>query len=288
MNKINRSLYFHKIDSDGNIINNAKRSKIIEPWRGAVDDIINTYSANFKDKILSIYLRGSVACKRAIEYISDIDFMVIVRQEFNDDNLSIAQSMGDDLKSKYQFVTAVSFDIINYKEMFLDQLPCHFNAAFTIQTQGVLLYGQDLAKRLRKFQPDILTACYIASDLQSIYNNLINILQNTRPPAIDLFELCRWIMKLILRNLFLSLMPTEKRYTRDLYSSYHIASRHYPHYSAELYRILELAIAPTQDRNTILLILQTTGSWVAQEIERRYKTIDFTIDNRKYLQDSLY
>ena len=66
------------IDKEGYLINPASEDKLQEQWKPAIDDLVEAYKENHGEHLESIYVRGSVAKGKAIDYVSDIDVFAYV------------------------------------------------------------------------------------------------------------------------------------------------------------------------------------------------------------------
>lgn len=67
------------VDGEGYLINPCRSELIVSPWAEVVEDVKKAYLHYLPEKIHSLYVRGSVAKGKAIEEVSDIDMIVVVR-----------------------------------------------------------------------------------------------------------------------------------------------------------------------------------------------------------------
>lgn len=251
--KIGRLL---KTDTDGYIISESNADKISSPWKEAVLEIKNAYLQHLDGVVHSIYVRGTVSRGEAIEGISDIDTFAVITRKREEIDRSWVKETRKALEQKFSFSTGVEFDFIVYDELFDgDNL---FDDRFTIKTQSACLYGDDLGQKIPPFRADMQTASHF-------YRNLKKVLENAKkgiadnPDQEDVKAWCRWVMKRIIRAGFILVMDKEQAFTRDLYPSYELFSKHFPEQEPKMKKALDWAINPTYNAVEIANFLDDFG-----------------------------
>ena len=265
--KIGRLL---KTDKDGFIVSKSSADKIVSPWKEAVEEIKQTYLSHLGDIVHSIYVRGTVSRGEAIEGISDIDTFAVVTNKLEDIDRSWVKEVRKKLEQKYKFSTGIEIDFISHDELFDgDEL---FNDRFTIKTQSACIYGEDLAQKIEPFCTDLKTASHFHRNLEKVMENAKKGIANNSDKE-DVKEWCRWVMKRIIRAGFVLVMDEEQIFTRDLYPSYELFSRHFPEQESKMKMALDFAINPTDDVAKLTEFLDTFGNWVADEVEKNFSNI---------------
>lgn len=102
--------------------------------------------------------------------------------------------------------------------------------------------------------------------LEKRIDQTVEALKNTNNPT-RTQQSCTWIMKRIVRTGCELVMERSQKYTRDLYPCYELFAEYYPEKSDDMYRVLELAINPTKDKQEIIDALENFGDWIAQEVK---------------------
>lgn len=262
--KIGRLL---KTDKDGFIISESSADKIASPWKEAVEEVKNAYLQNLGDVVHSIYVRGTVSRGEAIEGISDIDTFAVITKKPEEVDRSWVRETRKALDAKLNFSTGVEFAHISLDELFDgDEL---FNDRFTIKTQSVCVYGEDLAQRIEPFRADIQTASHFHRNLDKVLENAKKGIVNN-PDKEDIKEWCRWVMKRIIRAGFILVMDKEQAFTRDLYPSYELFSKHFPEQEPKMKMALDLAINPVDDVEALNYFLDDFGVWVRGQVEAKF------------------
>lgn len=71
----------YKIDKNGFVVNEARLEKVQPYYRKILKEINKLYNDKLDDNLLSIYIRGSVSVGKAKQGISDIDSVVVTKEE---------------------------------------------------------------------------------------------------------------------------------------------------------------------------------------------------------------
>lgn len=265
--KIGRLL---KTDKEGFIVSESSADKIMSPWREAVEEIKGVYLQHLGDIVQSIYVRGTVSRGEAIEGISDIDTFAVITKKLEEIDRSWVKEVRKTLEQKYIFSTGVEINFISHDELFDgDEL---FNDKFTIKTQSACIYGEDLGQKISPFRADIKTASHFHGNLKKVLENTKRGIANN-PDKKDIKERCRWVMKRIIRAGFVLVMDKEQTFTRDLYPSYELFSRHYPEQEPKMKMALELAVNPIDNVTILTNFLDDFGVWMEGQIEHKFTSI---------------
>lgn len=265
--KIGRLL---KTDKNGFIISESSTDKIASPWKEVIEEIKNAYLQHLGDTLHSIYVRGTVSRGEAIEGISDIDTFAVILKKPEEIDHSWVKETRKALEQKYNFLTGVEIDFISYDELFDgDEL---FNDRFTIKTQSACVYGEDLAQKISPFRADIKTASHFYGNLKKVLENAKKGVANN-PHSEDIKEWCRWVMKRIIRAGFVLVMDKEQAFTRDLYPSYELFSKHFPEQESKMKMALDFAINPTDNAGELANFIDDFGVWMEEQVERKFASI---------------
>jgi len=264
MSEIKNIGAFLEIDADGYIINPASLEKIQEKWFKPLEEAKEEYMARFGTALHSLYLRGSVPKGQGIDEISDLDTFAVVDLSEDEIDISWWKEINDRIKEKYPFVEGVEIVAIP-----ISQLSESKGDQIMIKTQSICLYGTDLASTIAPFKPGFETTQHIQSIEKKVENTLFWLQEDKSEEKVA--KKCAWIMKQLLRSGFELVMERSGKYTRDLYPCYETFSEFYPEKKDEMYKVLELAISPSADKQVIQKVVSGIGQWVADEAERYLK-----------------
>lgn len=255
-----------KTDANGYLVNESSPAKVKPPWDAAVAYAKQTYLDHFTDFVHSIYLVGSVSRGMGIKGVSDIDTFAVLyntKEDLAQFDQSWMPDVQRDFRLKFPFATHLDLNIVPLQDV-MHGREMHYG----IKVRGFCLYGEDLAPRIPPFKPDIDLACYLQPPLLEMLIDFEIDLEITDDPH-ERVNLCRSMLKWIVRCGMLLVIERERAHTLDLYPSYVAFSKHYPHQEAHMRRILELAINPVSNVEQYWPFIRTFGEWLDEEMIRR-------------------
>lgn len=258
---------YFELDSRGYIINPTSIEKIQSKWLPAVQDVVEVYKKVLGNKLINIYIRGSVAKGQAVDGVSDLDTYCFIENpntESIEEYKAVLNIYREEIDKyeeiielKYRFIADIEFQVhpkkrINKEIIMLSQSVCVYGEPFQIPK---LKPGKELASHSPGFER-FLTGL----------DDFFNI--ETLPERNKLK--CAWVMKRFLRTGFEICMERSNRYTRDLYKCYETFIEYYPEKEPQMREILELALNPTSDKQKIKQIADSFGPWLQKEINTNF------------------
>lgn len=245
---------YFKVDAEGYLVNPASKDKIQDKWRPLVDDLVELYKSHFGEKLVSVYLRGSVSKGEAVEGVSDVDSWCYINTLRDQVDMEGFYKKRELLLEKYPFCNGIESEI--------DPDSCIPEDQFWI-AQAVLLYGQDVQNQKFKIGKEIM---FHSKDPERITKRLVGMLARGDDEYIRKSS-CTWLCKQILRAVMELCFERSQRYSRDLYRCWETFSEYYPDKSDELRHVLHLALNPTSDKQEILELEQKWTKWIIEEKE---------------------
>lgn len=242
---------YFDVDDQGYIVNPASLDKIQKEWRLILDAIVTSHKENFKDKLVAVYVRGSVAKGEAIEEISDVDSFAYVDIPQEDIDRTQTKKSVKEIHRQFPFVQSI--------EMEVDSITSAPDDQFWIG-QSALVYGRDLQTKRFKIGRDIIFHLEYPDKTPAVQNKLA---KGMRPE-----EVCVWLCKQILRSGIELCYERSGRYSRDIYRCFETFSEYYPEKSVDMKQVLFLALNPTSDESEILKISQDWAEWLSTEKTR--------------------
>ncbi|MFB2876512.1 nucleotidyltransferase [Floridanema aerugineum] len=253
-------------DSQGFIINPCSFEKISPPWTEIIADLKTAYREIFGKKLHSIYLRGSVPRGKAISRVSDLDSLAVISGNLEKSELTKIQLACRKIKHQYPFCKNVDFLCVSYREI----IESESILKMLIKTQSLCICGEDITLVFPNYKPGIEMVSHafeLAEDLKILQDELQCLGNNNIFYSKFIKDRCAWIMKRIVRTGLELVMLREQVYTRDLYPSYLLFSKHYPNQQRYMRKALELAINPSDNLAGLLIFLREFGSWLVEEID---------------------
>lgn len=273
MNPINIKEHgrFFQQNSLGELLNDCAITNLKSPWLELVETWKKGCLTIFDSGVVSIYLRGSIPRGLAIEGFSDLDGIVIVRENFvNDDTLEncLAQ-FHQQLRSQFSFCPNIETQIISEKEIF------DYSSGWGIllKIQGLCIWGVDYESQLPPVSLGLDLVSYSFSLAQDINSVCQWMRQNSFAQNRDVNTIknkCSWLCRRIVRSGFELVMKKENVYTRDLYLNYVVFARYFPERQQDMNRALFLAINPSGNRAGLLVFWGEFGTWLTEKIEMEF------------------
>ncbi len=232
---------YFEVDEDGYLINPASLDKVQEKWKPLIDGVVEINKSHYGEKLINIFVRGSVAKGEAVEGISDIDFIIYVdlsQDEIKNNWVDEVESM---LVNKYPFVCGVELGASSVSEMEED---------YWLLIQSLLVYGKNIELPKMKPGKDMIRHLSFLEKRMSWFDGKLKGVDSESETK----KACEWLMKNTLRCGFELTMERSKRYTRDLYLCYKDFSEYYPEKEALMREVLDLALNPISDIEKILEI----------------------------------
>ncbi|KPQ40410.1 MAG: hypothetical protein HLUCCO16_03110 [Phormidium sp. OSCR] len=267
------------VDEQGYLVRRTSLDKIVDPWRSLVDDVAAAYVMAWPNRVMGVYIRGSVAAGQAILNISDVDSLAVVYGDHRECDRRWFKKLNQQILNHYPFCCGVEFSVISGDRLLNFTDHSYDSLRVLIATQSVCVWGQDLVERLPKVRPD-MTCIHHSFDLEADLNQLIEDLLDLPPNPSDRLQqqvyvrkLCQWSMKRIVRSGFEIVMERDRCFTRDLYPCYERFSYYYPQQQSSMWQALNWAINPIDSPESIIEFLHQFGGWLVAEIERRYPLI---------------
>jgi len=251
------------IDRDGFIVGEASAAKFQEKWKPAIEEVIAAYLENFGDKLVSVYVRGSVARGAAIDEISDLDTRAIVSIPKEQIDVKWGKEFNKEITKKYPFIKGVQISASTPEQAVNRKMGLHV----ILKTQAVCVYGKDITESIPGIKPNQEAAQHFRN-IQNELQTTIDFLGNGKGTNVQNKDRCSWIMKRVLRTGFELVMEREQKYTRDLYPCYESFTKYYAEKKDSMYKTLELAINPTDEPKIIIPILKDWLYFMPKEIQK--------------------
>ena len=249
-----------KTDKNGFIIKKASLEKIKNPWKRAIDFLVEKYVEYFGDKIHSIYLRGSVPMGTSIEGVSDIDSFILINEKIDKEKINKIREM---FFEKFKFVKKLECQVLDLNEVL--NFGNFFWWRFAIKTQSVCVYGENISDKISGFKINKGLYNKIKYNLSRDINQAKDKIGKNKDDGDFVKEVCTWIMKRVLRQAFLIVMEKENVFTRDLYFCNKIFLKYFPSRKEDAEMTLELSIYPTSNIKKINGILDNFGLWIIEK-----------------------
>ena len=256
----------------GYFLNLCSIEKISPPWSEAVAWVKELYLEKFPGLIHSIYLRGSVPRGEAIEGVSDIDSLAVIKGDPGQYPYQWVPGAIEKFKKQFPFSAYVEFDFLPLEGLL--EKSEYYSSRFILKSLSACIYGEDLAKKIPRFGPTLEIAFSLYGNFPEVLSKAKKLISKSKGKEETKYW-CVWIMKRILRTGSSLVIEKEKGFSRELYPCFEIFAKYYPERSSEMREALELAINPIALKGKLLKFLDTFGKWLKDEAVRIFQERDF-------------
>ncbi len=257
INPVQKIGSYFEIDKEGCIVNPASVEKIKGEWKPVLEKVINLYKEIYKDNLVSVCVRGSVARGQAIPYISDINTFAIIKDDH--------EKVDDEIMKEKQSAIIKEFPFASGIEMWALPLSSVKDEG-VLMNQSISIFGEDVPYEKMKFSKDLALH---APNFESRHKKLLEILEQDFETK-RVLERVVWLGRGILRTGMELVIDRSGKYTRDLYPCYETFSEFYPDKEKEMRKVLELTLNPTDDKKVIKETLLPISTWLLKETKKYF------------------
>lgn len=240
------------VDSGGFIVNTCAADLIREPWSRLVSHLQVQCLEELGPSLHSLQLRGSVPRGIAVEGVSDLDVFCITNGRHPQSSDWIDR-MERSVEVMYPFCRGLDLRVWPLRDMV--ELPSGHPARFLLKTQGLCIWGPDVAADWPLVPID---HAQIALKALPVALERMRMAMARRSPADDALMVarCRWLAKKVVRAGFELVAPLERAYTRDLHPCWQGFARHHRALTTPMEEVLLLAIRPSARTSSLTKIIE--------------------------------
>jgi uncharacterized protein len=250
------------LNDDGTIAREGALDRVPAAFVPVVDAARAAIPATFGARMHSAYLYGSIPRGTAIPGTSDLDLLVVDRDEPADADRAAARSLEAALDAKFPQVNGVGV-VLGGVQATLSELE-RYDGGFFVACLCTPLLGPDLAGQLPSYRPTSLLARETNGDLALI-------LPRWRARAAeavtddDRRTISRYAGRRLTRTGFTLIMPRWGGWTSDLNRSAELFGRYYPQRAEQMRIAAAAGRTPTADPAVLTMLVDDLGPWLAAE-----------------------
>jgi hypothetical protein len=249
------------LDAEGFLCRDTSADLVPDAWWPLVHGVIAVYREHCGDTLHSVYLRGSVPRGLAIPGVSDLDTLAVLKIDADSQEPPWTEAVSRSLHLQHGIGTGVEMTVSGMNHLTDPDLPL----SRLLATQALCVHGPDLIDSVPRYRPDRS----MVSHVPTLAQNIDQIAGWLADPEEDDAEVCRWIMKRIVRAGLEMHIEAAGVFTRDLWPCYEVFIAHSPERAQEMYSAMELAVVPIVDHAQILSFVDDFGRWLAAEAQRK-------------------
>ncbi|MFI9760945.1 nucleotidyltransferase domain-containing protein [Streptomyces sp. NPDC051963] len=224
---------------------------------------------HFGARLDSAYLYGSIPRGTARVGRSDLDLLVVLREEPGDGDREGARALGEAVDKEFTQVDGVGILLVSRAQTLSE--PERYDLGWFVACLCTPLLGEDLADYLPRYRPDSLLARETNGDLAMLLPRWRERI--ARADSADETEdarrpLVRLLSRRLVRTGFTLVMPRWNGWTSDLADMAEVFAAYYPARGEQMRAAAVLGCEPTGDRGVLTSYVDDLGPWLAEEYAR--------------------
>jgi predicted nucleotidyltransferase len=251
------------LDEDGTIVREGALDRVSAAFVPVVDAARARITATFGGpRLHSAYLYGSIPRGTAVPGVSDLDLLIVFRDEPADADRAAANALEAALDDAYPQITGVGI-VLGSVRSTLSELE-RYDGGFFVACLCTPLLGEDLAAQLPRYRPTALLARETNGDLAMVLPRW-RARAAEAATGTDRRTLSRAVARRLVRTGFTLIMPRWGGWTSDLDRSAELFARYYPERAGQLRRAAAIARTPSADPAVLTMLIDDLGPWLAAE-----------------------
>jgi predicted nucleotidyltransferase len=254
------------LDDLGFIAREGSLARVPGAFRPVVADARDRVLDLFGTRLHSAYLYGSIPRGTARVGRSDLDVLVVLREEPTEADLGAVRALGEAVDKVFPQIDGVG-TLLYGRDRLLSELE-RYDLGWFVACLCTPLLGDDLAEYLPRYRPDSLLARETNGDLARWlprWRERIAGVEDTEPAR---RPLVRFMSRHLVRTAFTLVMPRWNGWTSDLREMADAFGGYYPQRAAQLRTAAEHGYEPLGDPEVLRTYVDDLGPWLAAEYTR--------------------
>ena len=254
------------LDAQGYIEREGSLGRVPHAFRPVVaaarDRLIDLYGG----RLNSAYLYGSIPRGTARVGRSDLDLLVVTRQEPTEEDRAEARNLGEALDKEFPEIDGVGI-LLHGRARLLSE-PETYDLGWFVACLCTPLLGEDLAEDLPRYRPDSQLARETNGDLGLLLPRWRERISTADDTDEARRPLVRHMSRHLVRTGFTLVMPRWNGWTSDLREMAEAFAAYYPERAEPLREAAEYGYDPTGDASVLRSYVDDLGPWLADEYTR--------------------
>lgn len=254
------------LDSQGHIAREGSLTRVAPVFRPVVAAARDRIPDVFGTRLHSAYLYGSIPRGTARVGRSDLDLLVVLREEPTDADRAGGRGLDEALDQEFPQIDGSGTLLVGHARV-LSDLERH-DLGWFLACLCTPLLGDDLAAQLPRYRPDSLLARETNGDLALLLPRWRRRVSSAGDSEEALRPLVRAMSRRLVRTAFTLVMPRWNGWTSDLHEMAEAFGAHYPRRAEQLRAAAVLGYDPRGDRAVLSSYVDDLGPWLAAEYAR--------------------
>jgi hypothetical protein len=251
------------LDQEGYIAREGDRARVplefVPVVHAARAAILDTFGPG---RLHSAYLYGSIPRGTAVPGVSDLDALIVLREEPSPADRAAVAGLEHVLDARFPQINGAGIGLLSVATV-LSDLERH-DLGWFVACLCTPLIGEDLAARLPRYRPTSLLARETNGDIGDLLPRWRGQLGAVSTAA-GRQSLSRRVGRRLVRTGFTLVMPRWGGWTSDLGVSSSVFGRYYPARRDQMEVAAAVARTPTTDLPALGMLINDLGPWLAAE-----------------------
>ncbi|QCX78188.1 hypothetical protein C9F11_22830 [Streptomyces sp. YIM 121038] len=258
------------LDSQGYIEREGSLGRIQDAFRPVVAAARDRVADVFGKRLDSAYLYGSVPRGTARVHRSDLDLLLVLREEPSEADRADAHAVSAAVDKEFTEVDGVGILLLSRARVLSEHET--YDHGWFLACLCTPLLGADLAEFLPRYRPDGRLARETNGDLAALLPSWRERLDAAAAAGDDaaLRALCRTVSRRLVRTGFTLVMPRWHGWTGELAEMAEVFGRYYPEWADRMRTAAAVAYEPVADPGVPRELMETLGPWLAAEYTARH------------------
>jgi uncharacterized protein len=250
------------LNDDGTIAREGALDRVPAAFTPVVDAARAQITGTFGPRLHSAYLYGSIPRGTAIPGLSDLDMLIVLRDEPAACDRAAAKAIEAALDGSFPQIDGVGI-VLGSVAASLSELE-RYDGGFFVACLCTPLLGDDLAGQLPRYRPTSLLARETNGDLALVLPRLRARAAEATTDA-ECRTISRYAGRRLVRTGFTLIMPRWGGWTSDLDQSAELFGTYYPERAAQMRIAAATGRTPSADPAVLGLLIDDLGPWLAAE-----------------------
>ncbi|MGW3416004.1 nucleotidyltransferase domain-containing protein [Streptomyces sp. NPDC000888] len=254
------------LDAQGYIAPEGALGRVPREFRPVVamarDRVVDVFGA----RLDSAYLYGSIPRGTARVGRSDLDLLLVLREEPTEEDRADARSLDEALDKEFAQIDGSGTLLVSRTRLLSDLET--YDLGWFVACLCTRLLGEDLAEYLPRYRPDSLLARETNGDLALFLPRWRERIADATDTEEARRPLVRFMSRHLVRTGFMLVMPRWNGWTSDLREMAEAFAAYYPGRADEMRAAAVLGYEPGGDLAVLRSYVDDLGPWLAEEYAR--------------------
>ncbi|WP_327430442.1 nucleotidyltransferase domain-containing protein [Streptomyces sp. NBC_01236] len=254
------------LDEQGCIAREGSLGRIPREFRPVVAAARDRLTDVFGARMTSAYLYGSIPRGTARVGRSDLDLLLVLREEPTEADRTDARTLDEALDKEFAQIDGGGTLLVSRAQLLSDLE--RYDLGWFVACLCTPLLGEDLAEYLPRYRPDSLLARETNGDLALLLPRWRERIAGAADTEEARRPLVRFMSRRLVRTGFTLVMPRWNGWTSDLREMAEAFGAYYPEQAAQMREAAVLGYEPVGDLAVLRSYVDGLGPWLAEEYAR--------------------